>query len=86
MPDIAFKKMKDCYKPQRTQDYMLFPIYLSMGTKTELVMCIQVMAKRKKFNANFFAGFSQFDETFLALCGNLLQIKVHQIIALHDMK
>ena len=28
IPDLAFKKMKEAYKPQKTQDYMLFPMYL----------------------------------------------------------
>jgi hypothetical protein len=61
---------------------MSYPI---MDIDGELCMNLQVTSKKKK-NSQFAAGFTMFDEIFLHLCGNFLQIKLHQILATIELK
>ena len=71
--DPLFKKLREAKKPIRTHEYLSYPIFDMDG---ELCMNLQVTSKKKK-NSQFAAGFTMFDEVFLHLCGNFLQIKLH---------
>ena len=56
---------------------MSVPVY---DRDDKLAFSLQVTAKKKK-HSTFSAGFTMFDELFLALAANFMQIKLHQIIA-----
>ena len=87
MPEPKFKKIKDASSPMRSNVFMLQPI---MGNDGELAMAIQLIAKEKKNsrgNKNkLYAGFTNFDEVFLAIVAYFFQTKLQQILAFMAQK
>ncbi len=61
----------------RTNVFMLQPI---VGTDGELAMALQLMAKEKKNSrgnkTKLYAGFTNFDEVFLAIIASFFQAKL----------
>lgn len=61
---------------------MSLPIF---DREKKLAFCLQVTSKKKK-NSNFSSGFTMFDEMLLLLTANIMQIKLHNILARNMMK
>jgi hypothetical protein len=61
---------------------MSLPIF---DREKKLAFCLQVISKKKK-NSTFSSGFTMFDEIFFTMTANIMQIKLHNILARNMMK
>lgn len=73
---IKIEKRKQALKTERTQEFMIMPLYKD---NKELFGFIQTIANPKKPGSTFLKGFTVTDELFLGILGTVLMTKLEQI-------